>query len=311
VYTDFFGLAEKPFSLTPNPRYVFHSDRYRCALEHLLYGLQEKEGFLLLTGMVGTGKTTLCRDLLASLDPERYRTALLFNPFLGGRDMLQALLTELGCEYAANASQKELLDLLNRFLLDQLVAGFTCVAIFDEAQHLSAESLEQIRVLSNLETASEKLIQIVLVGQPELRERIQQPSLAQLDQRVSIRCTLSDLNEEEAERYIYHRLNVAGAQGKITLARPAVRRLHQESRGVPRVLNLMCDRALLAAYVARSMRIELRHVEQGVRALRGEDAGAAKRRGWGWGRWAALALPVAVLVAAVGAAVVWYAGGMP
>src|SRR5690606_32903018 len=134
----------------------------------------EREGFMLLTGRVGTGKTTLCRELLDSLDPARYRTALLFNPFLGGRDMLEALLTELGCSYPADASHKELLERLNRFLLAQLVDGYTCVAIFDEAQHLSPESLEQVRVLSNLETATEKLIQIILVGQPELRDRIQQ-----------------------------------------------------------------------------------------------------------------------------------------
>src|SRR5829696_6758485 len=275
MYEAFYGLAEKPFSLTPNPRYVFYSERYRSALDHLLYGLHEKEGFMLLTGMVGTGKATLCRELLENLDRDRYRTALIFNPFLNGTEMLQALLTEFGCSYPPGATNKELLDRLNRFLLSQLIDGKTCVAIFDEAQHLSSEFLEQIRVLSNLETDKEKLVQILLVGQPELRDRIQQPSLAQLDQRVSLRCTLSDLNRQETERYIHHRLNVAGAQGRIQFTSRAMARIHEESRGVPRLISLITDRALLAGYVAQTMKLGPVHVDQGLASLRGE-AGEAK-----------------------------------
>ena len=315
MYEAFYGLVEKPFSLTPNPRYVFYSERYRSALDHLLYGLHEKEGFMLLTGMVGTGKTTLCRELLANLDRERYRTALIFNPFLNGTEMLQALLTEFGCSYPPGATKKELLDRLNRFLLSQLIEGKTCVAIFDEAQHLSAEFLEQIRVLSNLETDKEKLVQILLVGQPELRERIQQPSLAQLDQRVSLRCTLSDLNRQETERYIHHRLNVAGAQGRIQFTSRAMARIHEESRGVPRLISLITDRALLAGYVAQAMKLGAVHVEQGLASLRGE-AGEAKTtrrllaRTRGWLRSFALTITAVSLLAGIGVVAAWYAGGI-
>lgn len=314
MYTEFFGLAEKPFSLTPNPAYVFQSDRYRSALDHLRYGIREREGFMLLTGMVGTGKTTMCRDLLESLDPKHHRTALLFNPFLNGVEMLQALLTELGCDYPAKATQKQLLERLNRFLLAQLVEGCTCIAIFDEAQHLSEESLEHIRVLSNLETDKEKLIQIILVGQPELRQRIEQASLAQLDQRVSVRCTLSHLNQDEMERYIYHRLNVAGAQGRIQFNGRALRRIYQESQGVPRLINLICDRTLLAGYVAQTTRIGVREVEQALTSLRGGDTeekpparitSPARRR-----RWPVMAFPLGALVAAAFAAAYWYTGGV-
>ena len=243
MYETFFGLRERPFSLTPNPRYVFYSDRYRNALEQLRYGLEQKEGFLLLTGLVGTGKTTLCRDLLGQLDPRRFRTALLFNPFLEAREMLQALLNEFGCSYPPEASKKDLLDRLNTFLLAQLIHDGTCVAIFDEAQHLSTELLEQIRVLSNLETEHEKLVQIVLVGQPELRERIQEPGLAQLDQRVSVRTTLSNLTEEETERYVYHRINVAGGRGGIRFSTRAIR-LASSSGGVSGNTSAANDRSI-------------------------------------------------------------------
>jgi general secretion pathway protein A len=314
MYEEFYGLAEKPFSLTPNPRYVFYSEHYRSALEHLTYGLREKEGFMLLTGMVGTGKTTLCRELLGSLDAKKYRTALIFNPFLNGLEMLQSLLTEFGCSYPPGATRKELLDRLNRYLLSQLIEGHICIAVFDEAQHLSSEFLEQIRVLSNLETEREKLLQIVLVGQPELRERIQQPSLAQLDQRVSLRCTLRDLNRDETERYIYHRLNVAGAQGRIDFTGRAINRIHQEAKGVPRLINLICDRTLLAGYVSQNSKLTPKHVEQGLASLRGEgsDQTAAprlserKRRRW----VVPVAVTTLVLLVALGAAA-WYTGVIP
>jgi general secretion pathway protein A len=270
VYESFYGLREKPFTLTPNPWYIFYSENYQAALEQLLYGIEQREGFLLLTGPVGTGKTTLCRELLEKLDPEKYRTALIFNPFLSPQEMLQALLDEFGQPYPENLSRKGLLDRLNSYLLSQLAAGCTCVAIFDEAQHHSAEFLEQIRVLSNLETDREKLVQILLVGQPELRERIQQPSLAQLDQRVSVRCELQPLSFEETERYLYHRLNVAGAHGRITFTPRALRELYEASQGIPRLINLLADRTLLAGYVARTTRLTHRHVGQAIAALRGE-----------------------------------------
>lgn len=303
MYEEFFGLTEKPFALTPNPRYVFYSQQYREAEEQLLYGIAQKEGFMLLTGRPGTGKTTLCRDLLEKLDAEKHRSALMFNPFLSGVEMLQALLTEFGVPYGKKVVRKELLDLLNKFLLEQLSAGRTCVAIFDEAQHLSTEFLEQIRVLSNLETESEKLIQIVLVGQPELLDRIRTPGMAQLDQRVSVRCTLTDLDVDETQRYIYHRLHVAGAAGHIDFSKSAVRQIHRSSDGVPRVINLICDRALLAAYVGQTQSVGTSQVGQAVAALRGEeeDVRSMRRRLLRDPRLLVAAVVVLIALAAVGA----------
>src|SRR5687767_328150 len=265
MYEQFYGLTEKPFSLTPNPKFVFQSEQYRAAEESLLYGVAQKEGFMLVTGAPGTGKTTLCRGLLERLDPAKYRVALIFNPFLNGVEMLHALLSEFGLgDHSANTSRKELLDRLNQFLLQQLAEGRTCIAIFDEAQHLSTEFLEQIRVLSNLETDREKLIQIILVGQPELLALIRTPQMAQLDQRVSVRCTLQHLSRDEVGRYIYHRLNVAGAQGRIKFQEPAVRLMHAATGGVPRLVNLAADRALLAGYAEQARSITEAHARQGL-----------------------------------------------
>jgi general secretion pathway protein A len=272
MYEQFYGLTDKPFSLTPNPRFVFYSQQYREAEGQLLYGINNREGFMLVTGQPGTGKTTLCRDLIEKLDREKSQSALIFNPFLNGVEMLAALLTEFGVSVPPGGTRKDLLDRLNQFLLAQLALGKSCVAIFDEAQHLSAEFLEQIRVLSNLETDQEKLIQIVLVGQPELLDKIRTPQMSQLDQRVSIRCTLNDLDEQETDRYIHHRLNVAGARGQIRFTPRAVSEIYRASHGVPRLINLICDRALLAGYAAQTRDIQPEHVRKAVAALRGEDA---------------------------------------
>src|SRR2546423_9721959 len=271
MYEQFFGLTEKPFALTPNPRFVFQSEQYRAAEEALRYGISQKEGFMLVTGAPGTGKTTLCRDLLEKLSPERYRVALIFNPFMSGVEMLQALVTDFGIGDVGTTSRKELVDRLNAYLLKQLAEGRTCIAIFDEAQHLSNEFLEQIRVLSNLETDREKLIQIILVGQPELLALVRTPQMAQLDQRVSVRCTLTHLSLDETGRYIYHRLNVAGAQGRIRFDDSAVRLVHEATGGVPRLINLAADRALLAAYTAQTQAIQDKHVRQAIASLRGEE----------------------------------------
>jgi general secretion pathway protein A len=304
MYEAFYGLSEKAFALTPNPRFVFQSEQYRTAEQALLYGIAQKEGFMLVTGAPGTGKTTLCRDLLEKLDPEKYRCALIFNPFFNGVEMLQALLSEFGLGDAGTVSRKELLDRLNTYLMQQLAGGRTCIAIFDEAQHLSTEFLEQIRVLSNLETNQEKLIQIILVGQPELLALIRTPQMAQLDQRVSVRCTLTHLSLDETGRYIYHRLNVAGAKGHLRFHEAAVRLIHTATSGVPRLINLTCDRALLAGYAEQAKSVSVSHVKQAIAALRGEEGmdtaaaapkmliqPAGRRR-----RWIAAGIAAAVLL---------------
>jgi general secretion pathway protein A len=302
MYEQFFGLTDKPFSLTPNPRFVFYSQQYREAEGQLLYGIENREGFMLVTGQPGTGKTTLCRDLIDKLDREKSQSALIFNPFLNGVEMLAALLTEFGVSVPSAGTRKDLLDRLNQFLLAQLALGKRCVAIFDEAQHLSPEFLEQIRVLSNLETDQEKLIQIVLAGQPELLDKIGTPQMAQLDQRVSIRCMLTDLDRQETDRYIHHRLNVAGARGQIRFTPKAVAEIYRASHGVPRLINLICDRALLAGFADQTRDIEPQHVRKAVGALRGEDAEVSanmmsgKRRRW---RRKTAIIAAVVLVAAI------------
>ena len=278
MYEAFYGLQERPFSLTPNPRYVFYSDRYRTALEEVTYGIDRKEGFMLLSGLPGTGKTTLSRDLLEKLDPDRHCSALIFNPFLNGSEMLQSLLTEFGIEYPRHAPKNELLKRLNTFILDQLNLGKTCVAIFDEAQHLSSEFLEQIRVLSNLETADEKLIQIVLVGQPELLQRLKMPGMAQLSQRVSVRSALTHMDSEETRRYIYHRLNVAGAKGSLEFTKPAIELIYKASQGIPRRINAICDQSLLAGFVAQTQKIGVPEVKHAVASLRGDEADPTPQR---------------------------------
>ena len=317
MYESFFGLNDKPFALTPNPRYVFYSHQYREAEGQLLYGINNREGFMLVTGQPGTGKTTLCRDLIEKLDRSQIHSALIFNPFLNAHEMLAALLGEFGISSVQHASRKELLDRLNQFLLAQLVLGKRCVAIFDEAQHLSTEFLEQIRVLSNLETDQEKLLQIVLVGQPELLDKIRTPGMAQLDQRVSIRCRLTDLNKQETDRYIHHRMNVAGARGQVRFEAKALAEIYRTSTGVPRLINLVSDRSLLAAYTEGSRDITISHVKKGVQALRGEEpdiahsartspppAAMAPRRSRPWARLGLLAALIVVL-AGVGAAALW------
>ncbi len=308
MYEQFYGLSDKPFSLTPNPRFVFYSQQYREAEGQLLYGINNREGFMVVTGQPGTGKTTLCRDLIEKLDRDKSQSALIFNPFLNGVEMLAALLTEFGVSVPPDGTRKDLLDRLNQFLLAQLALGKSCVAIFDEAQHLSPEFLEQIRVLSNLETDQEKLIQIVLVGQPELLGKIRTPTMAQLDQRVSIRCTLTDLDEEETDRYIHHRLNVAGARGQIRFNPRAVQEIYRASHGVPRLINLICDRALLAGYAAQTRDIQPEHVRKAIAALRGEDAEVASKTAppaRPWGRRAAITAAVAVVAAVTAGIALW------
>lgn len=246
MYTAYFGLHEKPFTIAPDPRYLYMSAQHQEALAHLLYGLQCDGGFVLLTGEVGTGKTTVCRRLLSQI-PEQADIAVIFNPKLTVLELLEAICDELHIQRPANASLKGLIDQLNSRLLETNAAGRKTILIIDEAQNLSAEVLEQLRLLTNLETDDRKLLQIVLLGQPELRTILARTEMRQLAQRVTARFHLGPLNSQEVRTYIRHRLEVAGCDRPI-FAPAALRTIYRCSRGVPRLINLICDRALLGAY---------------------------------------------------------------
>jgi general secretion pathway protein A len=267
VYNDFYGFLESPFNLTPDPRFLFFSDKHREAFHHVLFGIRERKGFIQLTGEVGAGKTTVCRALLTELGAG-YQTALILNPMLSGTQLVRSILTELGLEIP-RSDRTAYLDVLNRFLLEQAEAGRDVVLLIDEAQDLPDELLEQVRLLSNLETDRRKLIQIVLVGQPELRDKLNARSLRQLRQRITVRYHLGPLDLEETERYIAHRLRVAGADGRPTFTRGAMRVVHRYARGVPRLINAVCDKALLYGYVNATYELKGRAVRQAIRELEG------------------------------------------
>ncbi len=248
MYIASFGLAEKPFAITPDPRYLYLGRQHADALAHLVYGINDAGGFIQLTGEVGTGKTTTIRSLLAR-SPNNADIALIINPKLSPLEFLQAICEELGVDVPTSAigNGKMLVDLLNRKLLRIHAEGRRAVLIVDEAQNLTAEVLEQVRLLTNLETDSQKLLQIILIGQPELRELLNRNDLRQLAQRVTARCHLQPLARDDTAAYVRHRLRVAGATSDIFNA-AALREVHRRSRGVPRVINVICDRALLGAY---------------------------------------------------------------
>ena len=270
MYEEFYNLKEKPFNLTPDPRFFFLSEIHREAFEHLLYGIREKEGFILITGDVGTGKTTLCRALLNRLETHATDTALIFNPLLSEQDLLQCILSDFGIQSKAS-TKKGFLDELNQFLLHQQTVNRHSVLIIDEAQTLSLPVLEEIRILSNLETEKEKLLQIILMGQIELAQKLSLPLLRQLNQRISIRYRLRPLRREEIPRYIQHRLMVAGSSGDIVFTSGALRQVSRFSQGVPRLINLACDRALLAGYAQQSREIQRGTVLKGLKSLEGRD----------------------------------------
>lgn len=271
MYTAFFGLREKPFALSPDPRFLFLSAAHREALAHLLYGIEQGEGFIAVTGEVGTGKTTLCRTLLRRLGPE-VEVAFLFNPKLSAHELLEAILIELGLE-KPGGSARELVGELNHFLLERRQQGRRVLLIIDEAQGLAPDTLEQIRLLSNLETETEKLIQILLLGQPELDAMLESEELRQLRQRVAVRWRLAPLSREETSEYVRHRLRVAaGVDRDHVFSEAAVREAFRRSHGVPRVVNLLCDRALLAAFGESAPVVQAAHV---ARAARETGAGVA------------------------------------
>lgn len=269
MYSSFYGFKEKPFTITPNPRFIFLSKNHREAFAHLLYGIDSRAGFILLAGEVGTGKTTVLRTLLGQLDEGGHRTALIFNPCLSAPELLAGINREFGlpCE---GLSTGELLDLLYRFLLGENSAGRTVVLIIDEAQNLEPRVLEQIRLISNLETGTDKLIQIIMAGQPELERLLEKPELRQLAQRITVRYHLGPLDFADTHAYIVHRLEKAGDWRPATFTPPALKRIFRATGGFPRLINIICDRCLLIGYTEETREISGRMAAQAIREIRVE-----------------------------------------
>ncbi len=301
MYLSHFGLREPPFSITPDPRFLYMSARHREALAHLVYGVGEHGGFVQLTGEVGTGKTSVCRCLLEQL-PSHVDVALVLNPRLSPVELLALVCDELRIAYpAGTASAKALVDRLYAHLLDAHGRGRRTVLIIDEAQNLAAEVLEEVRLLTNLETASQKLLQVILIGQPELAAILEQPKLRQLAQRVTARYHLEPLSPAETRAYVRHRLAVAGRADAV-FPEAALRAVYQQSFGIPRLINAIADRALLGAFTQGRPRVEARTVRRAADEVLGRSGGWWSR----WGRRAAVAALVAMIG---GAALVFFAPG--
>ena len=278
MYAPYFGLKHEPFSIAPDPRYLFMSERHREALAHLLYGLGGGGGFVLLSGEIGTGKTTVCRLFLEQI-PANCNVAYIFNPKLTAIELLQSVCDEFHIPVpdkgGAQPTAKHYLDPLNAFLLEAHAAGRNNVLIIDEAQNLSAEVLEQLRLLTNLETRERKLLQIILIGQPELRAMLARPELEQLAQRVIARYHLDALSPAETAQYIQHRLEVAGLNRPLPFGRKALQRVHTLSRGIPRRINLLCDRALLGAFANNMAEVDSATVQKAATEVFDSQSGAA------------------------------------
>ncbi len=267
MYLDYFGLKEEPFSLTPDPQFMYLSHQHETALESLLYAVEARKGFLLLTGEIGTGKTTLCRELINRLD-HSLAISVVLNPFLSTEGLLKAINQDFGIQ-ADLGGVDEHLSSLNAFLLSRTREGQNAMVLIDEAQNLSVESLEMIRMLSNLETDKAKLLQVLLVGQPELETMLNSFSLRQFNQRVSVRQRLIKLGFKEVGEYINHRLFIAGARGNIIFKATALKAIHHYSQGYPRVLNNLCDRLLLAAFTKHLRIIDRYLVDESYADLQG------------------------------------------
>ena len=300
MYLKFFGLTEKPFELTPNPKFLFQTPAHREALAQLIYGVQEKKGFILMTGEVGTGKTTLLRTLVNRLNG-RAECAFIMNSTLPFDEMLEYALADFGVADPGGTRAQRLMA-LNRFLISQHRDERTTVLIVDEAQNLGTETLEQIRLLSNFETGSGKLLQIILAGQPELHAKLQLPQLRQLKQRIGLRCRLQPMAEDEVEQYVVNHFRVAGGHARHPFTPTAIRRIAQYSDGIPRVVNMVCDHCLLIGYANQTRQIDGDAVKQAIQYL--EDGASAN--GWKRGR-----VPGAsVMTQDRRRAMVWAAGGL-
>ena len=274
MYEDYYGFSEKPFSLTPDPKYLYRSQSHANAFELLQYAIRRREGFVVVTGDIGTGKTTICRALLEQIDRKTF-TALVLNPFLSEEDLLKRILQDFGvisrdemkAGHLAHVTKQELIDTLQDFLLGLIPLKASAVLIIDEAQNLPHSVLEQIRILSNLETDKAKLLQIILVGQLNLQTLLRSPELRQLDQRVSIRYQLEPLDPETVSAYVAHRLTIAGGSASVAFTAKALARVHKFSGGIPRLINLICDRALLAGFSANVNRITHKMVTAAAKSL--------------------------------------------
>ncbi len=276
MYTAFYDLSEKPFSLTPDPRYLFLASSHREALAHVLYGIDGGEGFIVVTGEVGTGKTTLCRALLQRLSSDT-EVAYIFNPARTGDELLRAVSAEFALS-TAGRTRHELNDQLNQFLLQMKQAGRRVLLIIDEAQNLSRDTLEEVRLLSNLETSTSKLIQILLFGQPELDDMLDSKEMRQLRQRIGVRWGLGPMTATETRDYVRHRLRIAHGCERELFSERALREVHRRTRGVPRLVNLLCDRSLLAGYATNALTIESATVSQTAREILGAHRRARWRR---------------------------------
>ena len=278
MYQEFYGLRENPFALTPDPLFLYLSESHRTAIESLLCGIKERWGFMVLTGDIGTGKTTVCRALLGKLGP-RVRTAVIFNSLVSEGDLLKSILLDFGLP-TTPVSKKDRMDCLNKFLIQLLSQGENAALIIDEAQNVPVSVLEQIRMLSNLETEKEKMLQIILIGQLELGQKLQSPALRQLNQRVAIRCCLRPLTRPETELYVKHRLRVAGAGGGIHFSASAFDEIYGFSRGVPRLTNLLCHRTLLAGFVEGTNHIDNKTLRKARASLLEDEKGLAPLPFW-------------------------------
>lgn len=263
MYLDFYGLRERPFSLTPDSHFLFLSEKHREAIAHVRYGLLERKGFVLITGEIGTGKTTMCRAILKELD-KQYKIALILNSMVSPAGLLRSVITDLGISTKAR-SRYDMIDVLYKFLIEEK----NVILLIDEAQNLNRDALEQIRLLGNLETEKEKLIQIILVGQPELREILEKEHLKQLNQRIAVRYHIMPLHREETKQYIDHRLRMAGDNGRIRWEDDSLQEIYNYSGGVPRVINIVCDYCLINGYIKESNIISKDMTEQAIRETQG------------------------------------------
>ena len=294
MYKAYFGLREFPFTIGPNPKYLYLSEQHREAMAHLLYGLGEHGGFILLTGEVGTGKTTLCRSVLQQL-PANVEVALILNPRASSIELLQYICDELKLDYQGSDSAKVLNDKLNDYLLGAYASGKRIVVMIDEAQQLSIETLEQVRLLTNLETHKDKLLQIILVGQPELNDILASKNLRQLSQRIKSRYHLGELDMQELGEYIRNRLRVAGCERQLFTAN-AYRQIYKYTHGVPRLINILCDRCLMGAYATDKAMVDRNIVRQAAKEVFGKDitiAGSGMKK---WGSFAVLVLGLVLVL---------------